>query len=352
MDIVSVHTPVSGAYTLLATYERPFKAQGDTLTFTGARPLDAQTEQGHTLIVSAYQFQSDPLRYQPVCCRWNPARCLRVPLIFRCPNPGRISVHNPALQPEAGLESLSAGRIAQPGGGSRRNSTRISKEGESFTDVHYFIKSRGNPHFKLSLPTGTELWSATVNGTAVVPVADAGADLVPLPQGLDPNTVINLELQLAAKASAPDRVLVRAPIAATPVMLTEWKLEPDAGERLVYRGGSLKSRPEVLWIPPASPNSRAWGRGDETWKLYVAGDDARFAFDGVGRLAVGDPGNWFQIWSAPICRRILGATAVLIAFVCFAYLLDFAGQQKVLLRGTCHSWLRSSRRAVRKSSRW
>src|SRR5205823_3708784 len=58
--VVQLHTPVSGAYTLLATYERPFKPQGETLTFTGARPLDAQSEQGHTVIISAYQFEVKP----------------------------------------------------------------------------------------------------------------------------------------------------------------------------------------------------------------------------------------------------------------------------------------------------
>src|SRR5436190_16546046 len=59
--VVQLHTPVSGAYTLLATCERPFKPQGDTLTFAGARPLDAQSEQGHTLVISAYQFQVTPV---------------------------------------------------------------------------------------------------------------------------------------------------------------------------------------------------------------------------------------------------------------------------------------------------
>ena len=58
--LVQLHTPVSGAYTLLATYERPFKAQGETLSFAGARPLDAQSEQGYTLVISAYQFQVKP----------------------------------------------------------------------------------------------------------------------------------------------------------------------------------------------------------------------------------------------------------------------------------------------------
>jgi NAD(P)-dependent dehydrogenase (short-subunit alcohol dehydrogenase family) len=63
--VVQLHTPVSGSYTLLATYERPFKAQGETLAFTGARPLDAQSEQGHTLIISAYQFQVKAVDVSP-----------------------------------------------------------------------------------------------------------------------------------------------------------------------------------------------------------------------------------------------------------------------------------------------
>ncbi len=63
--VVQLHTPVSGAYTLLATYERPFKSQGETLAFTGAHPLDAQSEQGYTLVTSAYQFQVKPVEVSP-----------------------------------------------------------------------------------------------------------------------------------------------------------------------------------------------------------------------------------------------------------------------------------------------
>ena len=36
--VVQLHTPVSGAYTLLATYERPFKAQGETLALHRRAP--------------------------------------------------------------------------------------------------------------------------------------------------------------------------------------------------------------------------------------------------------------------------------------------------------------------------
>src|SRR5260221_491760 len=53
----SRRTPVTGAYTRLGASERRFKPQGETLAFTGARPLDAQSESGHTIVISAYQFQ-------------------------------------------------------------------------------------------------------------------------------------------------------------------------------------------------------------------------------------------------------------------------------------------------------
>ena len=75
--IVQLHTPVSGTYTLLATYERPFKAQGETLAFTGARPLDAQSEQGHTIIISAYQFQVKPVDISAGLLPLEPAKCRR-----------------------------------------------------------------------------------------------------------------------------------------------------------------------------------------------------------------------------------------------------------------------------------
>src|SRR5581483_11963330 len=42
-------------------------------------------------------------------------------------------------------------------------------------------------------------------------------------------------------ASSPDpkRLTLVAPSVEAPVLLAEWKLEPDAGQRLTYEGGSL-----------------------------------------------------------------------------------------------------------------
>jgi hypothetical protein len=117
--------------------------------------------------------------------------------------------------------------------------TRVSKDGEVITDARYFVKNRGNPHFRLVLPEGTTLWSVTVNGATVVPVKEGAANLIPLPQRADPNAVQILDLKLASRSTTPKRVTVAAPVVTAPVLLAEWNVQPDTGQRLVYRGGSL-----------------------------------------------------------------------------------------------------------------
>ncbi len=238
--IVQLHTPVAGAYTLLATYERPFKPQGETLAFTGARPLDAQSEQGHTLVISANQFQVKPVN---VSAGLLPLETGEVPpeyrLFFDAPI---LAAYRYAARPfnlSLALSPLAQGDSVSQVVDRAALTTRISKEGQVLTEAQYFVKNRGNTHFRVTLPAGTELWSATVNGAAVVPVKDGGANLIPLPQQADPNAVLAIVLKLAERSPNAKRVKVATPIVAAPVMLAEWKLEPDTAQRLVYRDGSL-----------------------------------------------------------------------------------------------------------------
>ena len=237
--VVQLHTPVSGAYTLLATYERPFKAQGETLTFTGARPLDAQSEQGYTLIISAYQFQVKPAAVSPGLL---PLETGEVPpeyrLFFDAPILAAYRYTSRPFDLKLALTPLAQGDSLSQVVDRASLTTHISKEGQALTDVRYFVKNRGNPHFRLTLPPGTQLWSATVNGASVVPVTDAQANLIPLPQHADPNAVLTLDLKLAG-TNDPKLVTVAAPVVNAPVMLAEWKLLPDTGQRLIYRRGSL-----------------------------------------------------------------------------------------------------------------
>ena len=238
--LVQLHSPVGGPYTLLATYERQFKSQGETLTFTGARPLDAQSEQGHTIVVSAYQFQVKPAAMSPTLLPLEPGEVpAEYRLFFDAPILAAYRYSSRPFDLQLALSPLAQGDSLNQVVDRATLVTRISKEGQVLTDVSYFVKNRGNPNFRLKLPADVELWSATINGTSVVPVKDGEANLIPLPQRADPNSVLQLNLKLAARSKDPQRVTVAAPILNAPVMLAEWRLQPDAGQRLSFVNGSL-----------------------------------------------------------------------------------------------------------------
>jgi hypothetical protein len=260
--VVQLHTPVTGAYPLLATYERPFKPQGETLAFTGARPLDAQSEQGHTLIISAFQFQVKPV---DVSAGLLPLETGEVPAEYRLffDKPLLAAYHYTArpFNLQLALSPLVQGDSLSQVADRASLSTRISKEGQVLTDAQYFVKSRGNAHFSVTLPAGTELWSATVNNASVVPVKDGNANLIPLPQQADPNAVLAIHLKLAERASNPRKVKVSTPIVGAPVLLAEWKLEPDTAQRLVYRDGSLTPADGVTDVSGFAGLVRMFGDG-------------------------------------------------------------------------------------------
>ncbi len=118
---VQLLTPVSGAYTLLATYEQPFQQQGETLAFTGARASDAQSESGHTIITSAYPFQVKPVDVSPDLTELEPGE---VPpeyrLFFDQPVLKAYSYSSQPFNLELELSPARPGRFAGAGRGSRR----------------------------------------------------------------------------------------------------------------------------------------------------------------------------------------------------------------------------------------
>ena len=195
---------------------------------------------GHTLVVSAYQFQVRPVNVSPGLLALETGEVpAEYRLLFDAP---LLAAYRYAARPfnlQLALSPLAQGETLSLVVDRAALNTRISKDGEVITDVRYYVKNRGNTHFRVTVPAGVELWSATVNGTTVVPVKDGAAHLIPLPPRADPNAVQALELKLAARAKNAGRLTVSAPAVAAPVLLADWKLEPDAGQRLVFRAGSL-----------------------------------------------------------------------------------------------------------------
>ena len=310
--IVQLNTPVSGAYTLLATYERPFKPQGETLTFTGARPLDAQSESGHTIVTSAYQFQVKAVDVSPGLLELEPGEVpAEYRLFFDQPVLKAYSYSSHPFNLKLALSPLAQGDSLAQVVDRASLTTHISKEGQALTDVSYFVKSRGNPNFRVTLPEGTDLWSATVNGAAVVPVMDGKADLIPLPQHADPDTVLTLNLKLATTSSVPTRVSIAAPIVAAPVMLAEWQFVPDEGQRLLYRGGTLAPAGglgDVSGFAQISRLARNHQWGETLISLLAALASVLLAIF-VWRWAAGDAVHKFS------ARHLSGAVAGLAAII-------------------------------------
>jgi hypothetical protein len=322
--LVQLITPVSGAYTLLASYERPFKAQGETLTFTGARPLDAQSEQGYTIIISAYQFQVTPAAVSPGLLPLEPGE---VPpeyrLFFDAPI---LAAYRYVARPfdlKLALSPLAQGDSLSQVVDRALITTHISREGQALTDVRFFVKNRGNPHFVLKLPPGTQLWTASVNGAAVVPVTDAQAVLIPLPQHADPNAVLTLDLKLAG-TNDPTLLTLAAPVVNAPVMLEEWKLLPDTGQRLIYRHGSLTPAGGIPDISGFAALARLF-TGDESSRALTS----LFAALALMALAVAawrwtDHQGVYRFSARHLFGTLLGLTACALAVAAFVSLGNLA----------------------------
>jgi hypothetical protein len=323
--LVQLHTPAAGAHTLLATYERPFKSQGETLTFTGARPLDAQSEQGYTLIISAYQFEVKPEAVSRGLLRLDTREVppeyrlfFDAPILAAFRYTARPFDLKLALSPLAQADSLSlvVDRASL--------TNRISKEGQVLTDARYFVKNRGNLSLKLALPAGTQLWSASVNGSPVVPVLDAEANLIPLPQRASPDAVQVVDLKLASKNKAPERVQVSAPVVGAPVLLAEWRIEPDSGQRLVYRGGSLTPAGGAADISGFSALARlftgqsggAWGGLCVVLGLVAA---SLAAWRWASRAGV------YRFSARHICGAVFGAAGLVLAAAAFLNFAELPG---------------------------
>ncbi len=207
--------------------------------------------------------------------------------------------------------------------------THISKEGQVLTDVSYFVKNRGNPNFRLTLPDGTDLWSATVNGAAVVPVIDGTNDLIPLPQRADPDAVLTIALKLAAtNSSGATRVSVAAPVVAAPVMLAQWKIEPDEGQRLVYLKGSLTPVGGVADVSGFAQLARLF-KGDESGRAVVSLFAALVLMLLallVWRWTIREGVHKFS--AQHIFGTMIGLATVVLAAFAFANLMDGAGLEE------------------------
>lgn len=237
---IQLHTPVSGAYSLVATYDMKFNATGDVLDFEGMTPLDVQAEQGYLVVVSAHQFTLEPVNVSAGLILLEKGEVpVEYQLLLDAP---MLAAYQYTARPYVArlrLTSLGQGGTVNQVVDRASFRTRISSEGSAVTDLRYLVKSKGNAHLRITVPEGATLWSAKVQGRDVVPVTDQSETLIPLPQNVVPNTIIPVDLKIAAKAVDERKIRLALPKIAAPILLADWQVEPDTGRRLRYRGGVL-----------------------------------------------------------------------------------------------------------------
>ena len=247
---VYLHSPVAGPYTLLATYDASFEHGGESLPFSGAHPVDVESEQGYIVVESPYQFGLRNERVSPDLIR---LEVEEIPAEYRllvdapvlaayqyAARPFDADLHLVLFQQGTTLEQL----VDFAG-----FKTEVSGSGETLTMAQFLLKSQGASHFRVRIPDSARLWWANVDGQRVVPVTDREDILIPLPRDKAPGIMTTVELKLAGVPDEGGRILLTPPSVEIPALLTEWEVSSEPGYLLEISDQDLHSR--INGLPPA-----------------------------------------------------------------------------------------------------
>jgi hypothetical protein len=245
--IIPLARPVLGAGTVLVTFEQPMSSRGGELSPGEVRPLDVQSERGHVQVVSPLQVNYDVTRSEGAVLRLDPSE---LPAEYRLLSSAPTLA---AWQYTAGDISLGM-KIEWYAPGETESlvvdraelASRVSRDGETVTDVRFFVKTRGQGVLRAKLPENAKLWETKVDGANVTARIDGAETLVPLPAKADPNDPVEVTLRYGmARGSATSPVLA-APVLTVPVVYGEWIVSGDENRRLVPRQGGLQPVRPVL----------------------------------------------------------------------------------------------------------
>ncbi|EIP96460.1 hypothetical protein OpiT1DRAFT_00875 [Opitutaceae bacterium TAV1] len=267
---VSLHKPVSGAFTLLGTGDFLYDPRGGVLGFAGLHPPGVQSEQGYVLVTSDLPFS---VTRETVPAGLVAVEPREIPAEYRMMYDASLLA---AFQYAERPRELRLGLTPRPRGATVSQvvdfaslDTRVARDGQLVTEARYVVKSHGHPHLRVSVPEGLRLWTARVDDAEVLPVVDGAATLVPLPSRPDANAIVTVDLRFAGSAEDAVRVRLDAPRIGAPVIRTRWRVTPDDGRRLVFAGGNLA--PETVAAPASRPTGlRTILRGALTGSTVIA----------------------------------------------------------------------------------
>ena len=236
---VYFQSTVFGDYTLLVTFERQFNPEGETLAFNGVRPVDVQQEVGYSILISKERFEQSqpeatgkPIALEPSEIPEEYRLLFDAPILeaYQYSSGGfTLNKHLKPLNRQDSLEQV-ADRAAF--------TTQVSNDGQAVTTATYYLKNRGRAHFEVTPEAGIKLWETKVTGKRVLPIMRGDTILVPLPKGQNLNAPIEVLLKFAHELSNDGDVRVALPEVDSPLLLSNWKVNPDPEYRLDFVAGN------------------------------------------------------------------------------------------------------------------
>ncbi len=239
--IVPLSSPLLGAGTVLLTFEQPMSARGGEIHPGEVRPLEVQAERGYVQVVSPLQVKFDkPIVMGPLL----EIDASELPPEFRllssAPTLKAWQYTSRDFQIGMKIEWYESGETVAQVVDFMKLSTQVSRDGQWVTDARLFVKSKARGALRVTMPAGSKLWEAGVDGAAVNARADGAATLIPLPARTDPNEAVEVTLRYGATAASARHPRLAAPVLASPVVIADWTVAGDEGRQLVPRGGSAE----------------------------------------------------------------------------------------------------------------
>ncbi|MBT8036636.1 MAG: hypothetical protein KJO21_03735 [Verrucomicrobiae bacterium] len=235
--IVQLEQPVSGAATLLVTFENAMSARGGLLRLGEVHPLNVQGESGFIEVVSPVLLRHEVTQTSPGLLGIS---AQELPAEFRMLTTApALAAWQYAARPfelEIDIAWYEPGKTLEQVVDFAELSSRVSRDGQVMTEATFYVRTRGRQALRMTLPDDTRLWDARADGKTITARADGAQYLLPLPAGDDPNNPVKVIVRYGGVAGKGSKVALGAPTLTAPIIIAGWKVSAEKGRLLTPSG--------------------------------------------------------------------------------------------------------------------
>ncbi|MFN7289109.1 MAG: hypothetical protein ACK5T6_00870, partial [Pirellula sp.] len=241
--VVSLHQPILGAYTLLITFEEKPNVVDGTFAAGVVVPEGTQNDRGYIEVVSPIQVDVQNVVASSQLLALD---ALELPAEFRllssAPSLGTWQYTARPFDLRLKVNWYPSGTTVDQVVEFSEANSRVSSDGETVTDVVYYVKSRGQSSLRLQLPSEpVRLWSVSINGKPVTARQTESETLIPLPGDADPNVPLEVTIRLGKPTQDEHRASLSLPKVMAPVLKTRWTIGGEENQTLVPIAQELSS---------------------------------------------------------------------------------------------------------------